>query len=220
MTTFAYWVLLVFVAYFAVLIGISVFRARHMDDMSDYVLGGRRMGTFTSALSAASSSSSGWTMLVFPALAFSAGLIHLWTAASIAFGAWLVWTVMGKRLRRYTIATDDSLTLPEFFEKRFLDRTGTLRTLSRGHHRVLHRLLRQLRPDCRGEAPRGSVRHHPRGVPLAAGLWSIQPATPGFLIATPAAVLVTLLTPPPDREMVDLFDRVNGPAAARPEEIR
>ena len=129
MTTFAYWVLLVFVAYFAVLIGISVFRARRMDDMSDYVLGGRRMGTLTSALSAASSSSSGWTMLVFPALAFSAGLIHLWTAASIAFGAWLVWTVMGKRLRRYTIATDDSLTLPEFFEKRFQDRTGTLRTL-------------------------------------------------------------------------------------------
>ena len=128
MTTFACWVLLVFVAYFAVLIGISVFRARHMDDMSDYVLGGRRMGTVTSALSAASSSSSGWTMLGFPALAFSAGLIHLWTAASIAFGAWLVWTVMGKRLRRYTIATDDSLTLPEFFEKRFLDRTGTLRT--------------------------------------------------------------------------------------------
>ena len=52
------------------------------------------------------------------------------------------------------------------------------------------------------------------------GLWSIQPATPGFLIATPAAVLVTLLTPLPAREMVDLFDRVNGPAAARPEEIR
>ena len=129
MTTFAYWVLLVFIAYFAVLIGISVIRVRRMDNMSDYVLGGRRMGVVTSALSAASSSSSGWTMLVFPALAFAAGLIHLWTAASIAFGAWLVWTVLGKRLRRYTIATDDSLTLPEFFEKRFLDRTGTLRAL-------------------------------------------------------------------------------------------
>ena len=38
--------------------------------------------------------------------------------------------------------------------------------------------------------------------------------------ATPAAVLVTLLTPPPDREMTDLFDRVNGPAAAGAEEIR
>ena len=130
MTTFAYWVLLVFVAYFAVLIGISVFRARRMDDMSDYVLGGRRMGTLTSALSAASSSSSGWTMLVFPALAFSAGLIHLWTAGEHRIRRLAgLGTVMGKRLRRYTIATDDSLTLPEFFEKRFQDRTGMLRTL-------------------------------------------------------------------------------------------
>ena len=130
LSTFAFWVSLVFVGYFAVLIGIAVVRARHMDDMSDYVLGGRRMGTITSALSAASSSASGWTMLVFPALAFAAGLIHLWTAASIALGAWLVWTVMGRRLRRYTVATEDSLTLPEFFEKRFQDGTGTLRTLA------------------------------------------------------------------------------------------
>ena len=88
------------------------------------------MGSFTSALSSASSAASGWTMLVFPALAFAAGLIHLWTAVSIALGHWLVWTVMARRLRRYTIAADDSLTLPEFLEKRFADRTGTLRTLS------------------------------------------------------------------------------------------
>lgn len=129
MTTFAYWVLFVFIAYFAVLIGIAVVRARHMDDMSDYVLGGRKMGTFTSALSSASSAASGWTMLVFPALAFAAGLIHLWTVVGIASGHWLVWTLLGRRLRRYTIATEDSLTIPEFFEKRFMDRTGTLRTL-------------------------------------------------------------------------------------------
>ena len=128
--TSEYWILFVFVAYFAVLIGISIVRARQMDNMSDYVLGGRKMGSFTSALSAASSAASGWTMLVFPALAFAAGLIHLWTAVSIALGHWLVWTFLARRLRRYTIAADDSLTLPEFLEKRFADRTGTLRTLS------------------------------------------------------------------------------------------
>ena len=122
--------LLVFIAYFAALIGISVFRSRHLNDMSDYVLGGRKMGVLTSALSAASSAASGWTMLVFPALAFAAGLLHLWTVASLVLGAWLVWTVMGRRLRRYTIATDDSLTLPEFYEKRFKDRSGILRTMS------------------------------------------------------------------------------------------
>ena len=130
MTSDEYWILLVFIAYFVALIAISVLRARQMEDMSDYVLGGRKMGPFTSALSAASSAASGWTMLVFPALAFAAGLIHMWTAVSIALGHWLVWTFLARRLRRYTIATEDSLTLPEFFEKRFMDRTGTLRTLT------------------------------------------------------------------------------------------
>ena len=63
MPTNAYWILSVFIAYFIILIGIAVFRTRHMDDMSDYVLGGRKMGFVTSALSAASSATSGWTML-------------------------------------------------------------------------------------------------------------------------------------------------------------
>ena len=67
------WVLIVFLAYFAALIGIAVFRSRQMQEMSDYVLGGRRVGSITSALSASSSSTSGWTMLVFPALAFTNG---------------------------------------------------------------------------------------------------------------------------------------------------
>ena len=58
------WVLIVFLAYFAALIGIAVSRSRQMQEMSDYVLGGRRVGIFTSALSASSSTSSGWTMLV------------------------------------------------------------------------------------------------------------------------------------------------------------
>ena len=112
------WILFVFIVYFIVLIGIAVFRSRKMDDMSDYVLGGRKMGTFTSALSAGSSSTSGWTVLVLPALAFASGLMHLWTVVALILGAWFAWTILARRLRRYTIATDNSLTLPEFFEKR------------------------------------------------------------------------------------------------------
>ena len=124
------WILLVFIAYFVVLIGIAVFRARRMDDMSDYVLGGRKMGALTSALSAASSATSGWTMLVLPALAFAAGMMHLWTVAAVILGHWFAWTIMARRIRRYTIATDNSLTVPEFLEKRFGDNSGVLRALS------------------------------------------------------------------------------------------
>ena len=123
------WILLVFVVYFATLIGIAVVRTPQMEDMSDYVLGGRRIGVITSALSSGSSSASGATMLVIPALAFAAGLLHLWTIVGITLGIWLTWTIMARRLRRYTIAADDSLTTPEFLEKRFMDRSGILRTL-------------------------------------------------------------------------------------------
>ncbi len=115
--------------YFAALIGIAVVRARQLREMSDYVLGGRRMNSFTSALSTSSSATSGWAMLVFPALAFSEGAVRLWTAAGIVLGTWLAWIVLAKRLRRYTTA-EDSLTLPEFFERRLEDRTGILRALA------------------------------------------------------------------------------------------
>ena len=50
----------VFAAYFLALIAIAVFGARRMREMSDYVLAGRRMSSFTSALSASSSTTSGW----------------------------------------------------------------------------------------------------------------------------------------------------------------
>ena len=46
------------------------------------------------------------------------------------------------------------------------------------------------------------------------GIWNINPATPGFLAATLFAVVVTLLTPAPAREVEEMFDRVTGPAAA------
>ena len=127
--TLDFWIIFVFVAYFAALIGIAIVRARRMRAMSDYVLGSRQLSSVTSALSAGSSTTSGWTMLVFPALAFSQGARIIWLVSFMAIGVWLSWTLVAKRLRRYTIETNDSLTLPEFFEKRFEDRSGVLRAI-------------------------------------------------------------------------------------------
>ena len=124
------WILIVFVAYFAILVAIAMVRARRMQAMSDYVLGGRRMSSFTSALSASSSGTSGWAILVFPALAFQHGLVEMWTAIMLVIGVWASWTVLAKRLRRYTIQADDSLTVPEFLERRFADGTGAVRTVA------------------------------------------------------------------------------------------
>ena len=119
-----------FAGYFALLLGIATVRTRRMQGMSDYVLAGRRLGRVTAVLSASSSTTSGWTVLVLPALAFSNGLSELLTIGSIAALFWLGWKVMAAHLRRYTIAAGDSLTLPQFLEHRFSDRTGAIRTLT------------------------------------------------------------------------------------------
>ena len=123
-------VVVVFVAYFLALVAIAVVKARRMDAMSDYVLGGRRMSSFTSGLSTSVSTTSGWTMLALPALAFTEGANILWLVGFLAVGVWLNWTFVARRLRRYTIAAEDSLTVPEFFERRFAHRSGALRTVA------------------------------------------------------------------------------------------
>ena len=124
-----FWVFAVFTGYFVILISIAVVRSRQMRDMSDYVLGSRRMSAFTSALSASSSAASSGAMLVLPAIAFVDGGMIVWLSSSVLLGVVLSWTLLAKRLRRYTIAADNSLTISEFLEKRFDDRTGTLRTV-------------------------------------------------------------------------------------------
>ena len=122
------WVIAVFAVYFAMLIAIAVAGMRRMRDMSEYVLGGRRLSSITAALSSGSSTTSAWTMLALPALAFTNGIVEIWVPVSIVAGVWLSWTLIASRLRRYTIAAGDALTIPEFLEVRFGDRTGILRT--------------------------------------------------------------------------------------------
>ena len=124
------WVIFGFVAYFGMLIGIAVVGARQMRDMADYTLGGRRLSSFTAALSTGSSTTSAWTMLALPALAFTGGLVSMWVPVCASIGVFLSWTLLAKRLRRYTIAADNAVTIPEFLERRFGDTTGTLRAVS------------------------------------------------------------------------------------------
>lgn len=125
-----FWLIVVFAAYFAMLIGIAIAGARRMRDMSEYVLGGRRLSSVTAALSAGSSTTSAWTMMALPALAFTYGAVEIWVPVAIVTGVWLSWTFIASRLRRYTIAAGNVLTIPEFYEVRFGDRTGALRTFS------------------------------------------------------------------------------------------
>ena len=63
---------LTFAFYLAVVMVIGVIAWRRTRDLSDFVLGGRRLGSWVAALSASASDMSGWLLLGLPGYAVAA----------------------------------------------------------------------------------------------------------------------------------------------------
>ncbi|MDX1475355.1 MAG: sodium:proline symporter, partial [Reinekea sp.] len=112
---------LTFIVYLVAMLAIGVVAYRRTQNLSDYVLGGRNLGPFPSALSAGASDMSGWLLLGLPGYAMAAGFNAFWLAGGLLIGTWLNWLIVARRLRVYSYQAEDALTLPAFFEKRFED---------------------------------------------------------------------------------------------------
>lgn len=123
-------ILLTFAVYLIVLLGIGIFTWRRTHDLSDYILGGRKLGSLVAALSAGASDMSGWLLLGLPGYAYVAGLEAIWIGLGLLIGIWCNWKLVAARLRRYTELAGNSLTLPDFFEQRFQDNSRLLRIIS------------------------------------------------------------------------------------------
>lgn len=121
--------LLTFSLYLLGMLIIGLVTFRMTGTFSDYVLGGRRMGSWVTAISAQASDMSGWLLLGLPGLAFGIGMGSMWTAIGLSLGTLLNWLFISRRLRNYT-GLLGSLTLPDYFEVRFRDHTRLLRVLS------------------------------------------------------------------------------------------
>ncbi|WP_160725804.1 sodium/proline symporter PutP [Bacillus sp. USDA818B3_A] len=104
--------------------------AKMTKNLSDYVLGGRRLGAGVAALSAGSSDMSGWLMLGLPGAMYLSGFGSIWLPIGLAIGAYLNWQFIAKPLRVYTKVANDSITVPDFFENRFHDSSKILRVVS------------------------------------------------------------------------------------------
>jgi len=115
--------------YFVVLLGLGILAWQRTQDLSDYILGGRRLGSGVTALSAGASDMSGWLLLGLPGAAYLGGLEAGWIALGLLIGTWLNWLLVSQRLRVATETLDNSLTLPDYFERRFADTSGLLRII-------------------------------------------------------------------------------------------
>ena len=122
--------ILAYALYFIVLFAIGLYHMKDTGDMQSYMLGGRKIGPWVSAMSAEASDMSGWMLMGLPGYAYVAGVSAFWIAVGLALGTWLNWRFVAQRLRIYTKIANDSITLPDFFENRFNDTSKILRIVS------------------------------------------------------------------------------------------
>lgn len=117
--------------YFLAMIAIGLYAYKTTDnDVSGYMLGGRKLGPGVTALSAGASDMSGWMLMGLPGAMYISGLSSTWIAVGLLIGAYLNYLVVAPRLRVYTEIAQDAITIPDYFEKRFEDKTRLLRIVS------------------------------------------------------------------------------------------
>ncbi len=122
--------LVAFAFYMILMILIGVFYSKKTKNNEDYFLGGRNLGGWTAALSAQASDMSGWLLMGLPGAIYLSGTGEIWTAIGLLIGTILNWYLVSSRLRKYTIVSGNSLTIPSFFENRYRDKRGVIKIVA------------------------------------------------------------------------------------------
>jgi len=120
----------IFVVYIFAMIVIGIIAARSTSSLTDYVLGGRSLGKFITALSAGASDMSGWLLMGLPGALYVAGISQAWIAIGLTIGQWCNWKFVAARLRSFTQNASDALTLPDYFAARFKDNKRIIAVVS------------------------------------------------------------------------------------------
>ena len=111
--------LLAFVLYLSLMLGIGLFffvksNKAKGDGDKEYFLGGRQMGPYVTAMSAQASDMSGWLLMGFPGGILAFGFGQVWIGIGLMLGTIANWIFVAQRLRRFSAAANDSITLPQY----------------------------------------------------------------------------------------------------------
>ena len=112
---------------FMVVVGLYFYRKE--TNIKEYLLGGRGMGSWVTAMSAQASDMSGWLLMGLPGAVYCAGLGESWVAIGLVAGTLANWLLIAPRLRIYTEKAR-ALTISAYLGRRFRDPTGIIRILA------------------------------------------------------------------------------------------
>ena len=124
------WSIIAIGVYLLILLGIGYYSYRKTTNLSDYMIGDRGLGPLVTALSAGASDMSGWMLMGLPGAVYATGICNLWTGIGLTVGAYLNYLLLAPRFRVYTEVANDSLTVPDYLENRFNDKSNMLRLVS------------------------------------------------------------------------------------------
>ena len=122
---------LAFVLYFVLMLGIGVFfffREKGAGE-KEYFLGGRSMGPWVTAMSAQASDMSAWMLMGLPGSILAFGFGKIWIGIGLGLGTAANWILIARRLRRFSEAADDAITLPQYLSNRFKAKSLTLQVI-------------------------------------------------------------------------------------------
>jgi sodium/proline symporter len=115
--------------YVAILFLIGILASRRVKSMSDYYLGGKKMGFWAVAFSARATGESGWLLIGLTGMGAIAGYSGYWVVAGELLGVFISWQFMAKRFKR---RSDEykAITIPDYLQSHFKSSTNTLRIIS------------------------------------------------------------------------------------------
>jgi len=119
-----------FIAYLGVVMIVGLVAYFLTRNLSDYVLGGRKLSGAVAALSAGASDMSSWLLMGLPGVIYAVGFRQIWVSLGLTIGAYLCWRLLAKRLRIYSEVANDSVTLPAYLDNRFQDTSKIIRLIA------------------------------------------------------------------------------------------
>lgn len=118
------------ICYLLLMIAIGVYFSKKNNDVSDFYLGGRKLGAIVTAMSAEASDMSSYLLMGLPGLAYLCGCAEVtWTAIGLSLGTYFNWLFVAKRLRVYS-SKCKAITIPDFFSRRYHDERNIIMGIS------------------------------------------------------------------------------------------
>ena len=97
--------------------------------MSDYYLGGKKMGFWAVAFSARATGESGWLLIGLTGMGAIAGYSGYWVVAGELLGVFISWQFMAKRFKKRSDAYG-AITIPDYLTSHFKSTSHTLRIIA------------------------------------------------------------------------------------------